>query len=573
MDLGTCPICSLKVKSRTINSHIDAGCPQSSSDHKQLSPSASTSNSTTPATSKGKATTSGKKSSSQDSTGTSPTLASIFRPKDTPEPLPPSPEFILATKRPAVHSNDGPPTKRCKTNLQEAAPLAERLRPSTFSEFVGHESVVEMIASGCSGSLILWGPSGCGKTTLARLIASRTDAVFKELSATTAGIGDVKLVVEAAKSTLSLKGRKTILFLDEIHRFNKGQQDIFLPCIERGFIQLIGATTENPSFKLIGALLSRCRVVSLERLQDTEIRDIVTKALNRLSSASDVSANYPSTGPASQPHTLLLPLSPARLVVTDKVIATIVSMSAGDARIAISLLELAVKAPQDFDERKILTLLRRSVATAYDTKEDHYNMISALHKSVRGSQPNAAMYWLARMLTGGEDPAFICRRMVVCASEDIGLADNHALPLAIATLQACQNIGMPECRINLAHLVAYLSEAPKSTRAYEAYKRAEAAVSKDPTLPVPLEMRNAPTALMKEVGYGKSYKYNPEYAHPVHNTYLPSQLEGVSFLKTAGDISDKVWDEEALTAWENQDNGGERWEGRAEPEETMIEPK
>ncbi|KAF8210119.1 DNA polymerase III, clamp loader complex, gamma/delta/delta subunit [Mycena galopus ATCC 62051] len=467
---------------------------------------------------------------------------------------------------PLGNLEEGPPRKKCRVNLEEAAPLAERLRPKTLSDFIGHESAIGIFTTGnwnC-GSLILWGPSGCGKTTLARLIATQTDAVFKELSATAAGINEVRAIADAAKSTLSLTGRKTILFLDEIHRFNKGQQDIFLPFLERGFIQvrdpiqLIGATTENPSFKLVGALLSRCRVFSLDRLQDSDIRSIITKALGRLSSSSDPTSSLPADT-SSSPEKIDPP--PFR-ELTDKIISTIVAMSAGDARIAISLLELALKA-HDFDEAKVLTLLRRSVVTSYDTAEDHYNMISALHKSVRGSEPDAALYWLARMLTGGEDPLYICRRMVVCASEDIGLADNHALPLAVATLQACQQVGMPECRINLAHLVSYLSEAPKSTRAYAAYKRAEAAALKDPALPVPLDMRNAPTTLMKDVGYGRSYLYNPDYAHPVYNTYLPSQVQSAKFLKQAGDESDKMWDESALTNWENNINNGEPWEGRA----------
>ncbi|KAJ6475264.1 DNA polymerase III, clamp loader complex, gamma/delta/delta subunit [Mycena vitilis] len=475
-----------------------------------------------------------------------------------------SPPSSSLAKREAdePHNAEGPPRKRPRNNLEHATPFAERLRPTTLNGFVGHESVVSLIANGFCGSLVLWGPPGCGKTTLARLIAKQTDAVFKELSATVAGIHDVRTIVEAAKSTLSLSGRKTILFLDEIHRFNKGQQDIFLPFLERGYIQLIGATTENPSFKLVGALLSRCRVFCLERLQDEDIRNIIANALDRLSASPDAIA-APNTASSPQKADPLPTVveSPFHKL-TDKIIATIVAMAAGDARIALSLLELAVKAPPDFDEGKVQTLLRRSVTTSYDTAEDHYNMISALHKSVRGSQPDAALYWLARMLTGGEDPTYICRRMVVCASEDIGLADNHALPLAMATLQACLNIGMPECRINLAHLISYLSEAPKSTRAYEAYKRAEEAALKDPTLPVPLQMRNAPTALMKEVGYGKSYHYNPEYMHPVHNTYIPSQVENAQFLKKEGDNSEKIWDEDALTSWENNVNSGEPWEGR-----------
>ncbi|KAJ7647431.1 DNA polymerase III, clamp loader complex, gamma/delta/delta subunit [Roridomyces roridus] len=483
----TCPICAQKVSETTINQHIDAGCP---------SPSNSQSNNRA-------------------------NIAPIFNLKSSQTP----------EKRPAEQHPDVPPTKRAKETV---TPLAEVLRPKTLDDFVGHRDLVEFLTQGLgTSSFILWGPSGCGKTTLAKLIGAQSNAIFKELSATVAGINEVKAVVEAAKAA-KVAGRRTILFLDEIHRFNKGQQDIFLPFLERGYIQLIGSTTENPSFKLVGALLSRCRVFSLQRLQDDDIRAILDAGLTRVS-------------------------SPVKL--TEKLFKTIVALSAGDARVAISLLEVVIKVPSEFGEEKLLALLRQSVATSYDPAEDHYDMISALHKSVRGSQPDAALYWLARMLAGGEDPTFICRRMIVAASEDIGLADNQALPLAVATLQACQNIGMPECRINLAHLVAYLSEAPKSTRSYEAYKRAEAAVSKDPSLPVPLTMRNAPTSLMKELGYGRNYKYNPEYQHPVDNQYLPSELEDAVFLEKAGQITG-TWDEEALVEWETRSNGGEPWQGR-----------
>ncbi|KAJ7096431.1 hypothetical protein C8R44DRAFT_813018 [Mycena epipterygia] len=568
-NLVICPICSGKVEAMEINKHIDAGCSQTN--HKR-SLSASTSKSISPVIGKTKAS---QKSSTGSDTRPIAPIFNIKPKRVESDSSPPSSGSVSAAKRGAGDDVivQGPPLKRARINLQEAAPLAEQLRPTTLSEFIGHESVVSIIASGCTGSLILWGPSGCGKTTLARLIATQTDAVFKELSATIAGINDVRKIVEGAKSTLSLTGRKTILFLDEIHRFNKGQQDIFLPFLERGYIQLIGCTTENPSFKLVGALLSRCRVLCLDRLEDADIRNIIDKALNRLYSSPDTStATNDSLSQNSEPSSSTSAQVPGRSL-TDKIIATIVALSAGDARIAISLLELALKTPNDFDEAKMLTFLRRSVATSYDPAEDHYNMISAMHKSVRGSCPDAALYWLARMLAGGEDPVFICRRMVVCASEDIGLADNHALPLAIATLHACQNIGMPECRINLAHLIAYLSEAPKSTRSYEAYQRAEEAVAMNPTLAVPLEMRNAPTALMKEVGYGKSYHYNPEYAHPVHNTYLPPQFQGAVFLKKAGDTSGKVWDEEALVSWENYDNGGRPWEGRSMGLDEKADPK
>ncbi|KAK7057260.1 ATPase WRNIP1 C26H5.02c [Favolaschia claudopus] len=543
-----CPICSNEVDGRAINAHIDSGCSETSALRAGPGPS-------TQSQKKSKGSTSQSNTKSQTQTSFAPIFSMNSKkaePSSSQESETSSAKRQLETP-PRSSPQEGPPRKRSRVALEEAAPLAERLRPSQFADFIGHETVVSLIASGNCGSFILWGPSGlctrCGKTTLARLIAAQTNSVFKELSATVAGINDVRSIAEAAKTTLSLTGRKTILFLDEIHRFNKGQQDIFLPFLERGHIQLIGATTENPSFKLVGALLSRCRVFCLERLQDDDIRTIITKALSRASSSLD-------------DPTLSPPSSPSLPKLTDKIISTIVSLSAGDARIAISLLELVINA-RDFDEPKVLTLLRRSVATSYDTAEDHYNMISALHKSVRGSQPNAALYWLARMLSGGEDPTYICRRMIVCASEDIGLADNHALPLAIATLQACQNVGMPECRINLAHLVSYLSEAPKSTRAWEAYLRAEAAAKQDASLPVPLEMRNAPTTLMKEVGYGKSYRYNPDYAHPVHNTYLPPSLQNEEFLKEAGDTSGKMYDEDALRSWEINVNGGKPWEGRA----------
>ncbi|TBU31574.1 P-loop containing nucleoside triphosphate hydrolase protein [Dichomitus squalens] len=513
------------------------------------------------------------------------------------------------------------PRVTASSRLQSAAPLAERLRPRSLDEFVGQPHLTEPgsllmshLDRGATGSIIFWGPPGCGKTTLARLLASRTDAVFKELSATDSGIADVRSVVEEAKNLLALTGRRTILFLDEVHRFNKAQQDIFLPFIEQGHLQLIGATTENPSFRLTSALLSRCRQVELrrpvfilERLTDEDIKKIVTQAVERVletfapsdrpsrislptpspndlhvidDDSSDVASSQPdieeplahpsstqgSVASASAGHSTTAeptPQFPTLPQLTPKVLSSIVVLSCGDARTALSLVELVTSAPTDSDEGKLLAALRRSVATAYDRGGDsHYDMISALHKSVRGSQGNAALYWLARMLTAGEDPLYIARRMVVCASEDIGLADNHALPLAMATYQACQVIGMPECRINLAHLVAYLSEAPKSTRSYEGYNRAEDAAKLDPSVPVPLAIRNAPTKLMKELGYARGYRYNPEYAHPVTNDYLPIQFRGDEFLRKEGDTANKTWDEDALRQWEFEENGGRPWPGR-----------
>ncbi|CAK5281458.1 unnamed protein product [Mycena citricolor] len=532
----TCPICSNRVESHNINAHIDQGCRDVSAEREF--------------TSQSKPKLSSQSSDTSD-VGHRKKIAPIFNSKSKPAMASQSSALMTPTAlkrktQEAVPKSVGdPPAKRSKTTLQDAAPLAEKLRPVIFKDFVGHHHVVDLIRNGFAGSVILWGPSGCGKTTLARLIATQTDAVFKELSATTASINDVRAIVDAAKSTLALTAKKTVLFFDE----NRGElmrdgplnleQDIFLPSLEKGYIQLIGATTENPSFKLNGALLSRCRVFALDRLQDRDIQNIVTQSLDRLSRD------------AGSSHGL-----------ADKVVETIVRMSSGDARVAISLVEIALKVPEDCDEAKTIALIRRSAATNYDTAEDHYNLISALHKSIRGSQADAALYWLARMLTGGDDPVYICRRLVVCASEDIGLADSHALPLATATLTACQHVGMPECRINLAHLVVYLSKAPKSTVSYEAYKKAEAAALEHPTLAVPLAVRNAPTGLMESIGYGEGYRYNPDYAHPVTNTYLPPELEARPFLRKDGEMAGKMWDEAALVAWETKENDGKQWEGR-----------
>ncbi|KDN45492.1 hypothetical protein RSAG8_04816, partial [Rhizoctonia solani AG-8 WAC10335] len=371
-----------------------------------------------------------------------------------------------------------------------------------------------------------------------------------------------------------------MLFMDEIQRFNKAQQDLFLPYVENGWIQLVGATTENPSFKLNGALLSRCRVFVLEKLTDEQVETILKQALHRLEpvppSQTPGANQIPSSPPPSASHspaassfdldgaspnddTTTWPSHPQ---ATPKILTSISSLAAGDARTALSLLELVLGAPPTITEDKLLESLKRSVSSRYDRSgDDRYDMISALHKSIRGSDGSASMYWLARMLTSGEDPLYIARRLIVVASEDVGLADNSALPLAIATYTACQTIGMPECRINLAHCVAFLSEAPKSTRSYEAYNKAEEA-AQDSTVPVPMNIRNAPTKLMKELGYGEGYLYNPTFAHPVHNEFLPIELQGRVFLSPAGDQSEKVWDERLLMKWEMRENGGKEWEGR-----------
>ncbi|KAI0690091.1 hypothetical protein BC835DRAFT_1365922 [Cytidiella melzeri] len=609
-DMVTCPVCSRQVPERDINAHLDNNCAST-----DVSVSDNAAPNSTP---KPKAC-----------------LAPIFggpsslARKDvasTPSRPPPA---ISAASNPAqkrraaqaVSTNEhaGPSTKKAKTSItatprvMAAAPLAGRLRPQSLDDFVGqphltaHDSLLMgLTRTGSTGSMLLWGPPGCGKTTLARLLAKQTNAVFKELSATDAGIADVRAVAEEARSLLTLTGRRTILFLDEVHRFNKAQQDIFLPFVEQGIVQLIGATTDNPSFKITGALLSRCRVFVLERLSDEDIRQILIRAIERVScippadeaklstdvNVLDTDSPQPSLAsisptlapssslPSSDAHkssqpctseqrptasvddTTLVPF-PAHPQLTHVVLDSLISLSNGDARAALSLLELVLSSPPTTSPSNLLLSLRQSVSTSFDrTGDDRYDMISALHKSVRGSDGDAAMYWLARMLSQGEDPLYIARRMVVCASEDIGLADSHALPLAVSALQACQVIGMPECRINLAHLVAYLSEAPKCTRSYRAYNRAEEAAKKDMTLPVPMMVRNAPTRMMKDMGYGEEYHYNPDYMHPVANEYLPPQFNNMVFLKSAEDISDKRWDEDALRRWEAKKNNGEAWEGR-----------
>ncbi|TRM69586.1 hypothetical protein BD626DRAFT_563317 [Schizophyllum amplum] len=587
-----CPICSDRVCESLINEHIDdKHINKKSTSTTQPSQSFTARK---PTTHIPKASQSSAKVAPIFSRAKAEPIASTSHP--APSPVSQTPR--ISRKR-AHDDAGGASAKRSRTavsNLQAAAPLAEKLRPSSLAEFVGQAHLtapdsllMSTVSNGAAGSMIFWGPPGCGKTTLARLMAKHTGSIFRELSATDAGIKDVRAVFEESKNTLTLTGRRTVLFLDEIHRFNKAQQDIFLPYVEQGYIQLIGATTENPSFKLVSPLLSRCRVFVLDRLKDDDIRTIIQHAIGRAAGSAeaepadqldvlDLASSQSSSSLAassSQPTTSSQPPATSQATLTDnsalaafphvtpKVISTIVALAGGDARTALSLLELVLKASPSSAEDPLISSLRKSVSVSYDrTGEAHYDMISALHKSVRGSDGNAAMYWLARMLTAGEDPVFIARRMTVCASEDIGLADNAALPLAMATMQACQLIGMPECRINLAHLVAYLAEAPKSTRSYEAYKAAEKLAKEAPTLPVPMQVRNAPTRLMKELGYGDEYRYNPDYAHPVMNTYVPSEVEGQEILKKAGDISGKSWDEEALRRWEREANGGREWEGR-----------
>jgi len=382
-------------------------------------------------------------------------------------------------------------------------PLAERMRPKTLEHVVGQEHLVaagkiihEIIDKKQPTSLILWGPPGSGKTTLARIIARQTGAEFVELSAVTAGKADVVKVIERAEQNQRL-GMTTILFVDEIHRFNKAQQDAFLPRVEDGTIVLIGATTENPSFEVINPLLSRSRVLVLEPLTKAEIVQIIKKAAK-----------------AEKLSTKRLPAGSIDLLA---------ELSGGDARVALGNLELAAQLTKGTLTPDVVKTAAQKRVPGYDKAgEQHYNVISAFIKSMRGSDANAALYYLARMLQAGEDPKFVARRMVIFASEDVGLAASAALNLAVATFQAVERIGMPECQYNLFHCAAVLAKTQKSRAVADAMQGALSAAREHPDLPVPLQLRNAPTKLMKDLGYGKGTKWEAGFKHP--KGFLPPEL-------------------------------------------------
>lgn len=380
------------------------------------------------------------------------------------------------------------------------------MRPKNITEFIGQEKIMsdnsflfKAISDDQIPSMVFWGPPGSGKTTLANIIATQTKSNFYVLSAVNSGKKDLRLIVEQAKANQNL-GQRNILFIDEIHRWNKAQQDALLPWIEKGLLILIGATTENPSFTLNSALVSRCRVIVLEKLSEESISEIIKRAVKYLSENN------------------------RRLKISEEVIGFLANLSNGDARMALNTLEICVGLGKEITKDLIKQVLQKSHLQYDRNGEEHYNIISALHKSMRGGDISASVYWLARMLEAGEDPLYIARRLIRFASEDIGVVDNFALVLANTTYDVCHKLGMPECNVNLTQCVVYLARAKKSILCYQAYKRAKKDVEEFGNLPVPLHLRNAPTKLMKDLNYGKDYKYTP-LEDSSGQTYLPEELK------------------------------------------------
>ncbi len=399
------------------------------------------------------------------------------------------------------------------------SPLADRMRPRSLEEFVGQKHILgegkllrKLIETDSLGSLILWGPPGSGKTTLGKVIAGATRARFVFFSAILSGVKEIREIVREAEEEWKYRKARTLLFVDEIHRFSKSQQDAFLPYVESGLLTVVGATTENPSFEVIAPLLSRCTVLTLFPLARDELQEILSRALVDQARG----------------------LGRGRLSIAPEALAFIAEHSAGDARVALNTLETAshLAGEHPIDLVTAREALQKKPLLYDKGGEEHYNVISAFIKSLRGSDPDGALYWLARMLEGGEDPIFIIRRMVIMASEDIGNADPRGLQMALAALQGFQLVGMPEGRIILAQAVVYLATAPKSNASYVGIDAALAEVRHSGPLPVPLHVRNAPTKLMKELGYGKGYKYAHSFTGGyVPQDYLPEALAGKQFYK------------------------------------------
>jgi putative ATPase len=414
------------------------------------------------------------------------------------------------------------------------APLAERLRPETLDDFVGQEHLTgqgkllrQALARGSLPSLIFWGPPGTGKTTLARLLARSSGSAFVGMSAVSAGVKDVREVVAQAEERRKLHGQGTVLFLDEIHRFNRAQQDALLPHVEKGTLTLLGATTENPSFEVNAALLSRTRVVVLRPLEEEELLALLQRAL-----VSPKGLN-------------------GAVTADEKALLAIARAAGGDARRALTTLEVAASGGTPIDEARVAEAVQQRTLLYDRAGEEHYNVVSAFIKSLRGSDPDAAVYWMARMLEAGEEPRFVVRRMVIFASEDIGNADPQALQVAVAALHAFELMGLPEGTLPLTQAATYLALAPKSNAVIAAYGRAREAALDKGALPVPLHLRNAPTPLMKSLGYGSGYQYPHNFeGHVVAEEYLPDALAGASFYRPSTEGREKELSErlEALRA-------------------------
>jgi len=433
-------------------------------------------------------------------------------------------------------------------DLPQSMPLAARMRPQTFTEFVGQEHLVadgrvlrKCIEADQLPSMVFWGPPGSGKTTLAHIIANVTRAQFSPLSAVSAGVADLRSVIGEAKKRLKSSGQRTILFVDEIHRFNKAQQDAVLPFVENGTVTFIGATTENPSFEVIAPLLSRCRVFRLNPLSDDEVRLIVERVIKDKERG----------------------LGAFQISMSEEALRHLVIMSNGDARVALNALEMAAFAtlPDNEGLRSInLSAIEEALqhrALLYDKSGDqHYDLISALHKSLRGSDPDAALYWLGRMLEAGEDPLYIARRLVRFASEDVGVADPQALVIAVAAQQAVHFVGLPEGNLALAEAVVYLATAPKSNSLYQAYSRVQEDIQEGRNEPVPLHLRNPVTDLMRRMGHGQGYKYAHDYPdHFVKQQNLPTALQGKHYyVPTEQGYEKEIADR--LKKWWGESHGG-----------------